>query len=74
MFTFFSATMKRVNKRASVVSVKDEMRFNVTLIRAIQKEPFLYDFRMAEYAYNEKHKDAWQRIAKQLNESGMCND
>lgn len=50
--------------------MRDDQDFNINFVQIIQKEPSLYDKSLAEYRNKDEHERIWQKVGKEVNESG----
>jgi hypothetical protein len=45
---------------------------NFVFVQLIKQEPGIYDKSHPDYARRDKRDLAWERISREMNESGMC--
>lgn len=50
--------------------MKDNPEFNVQFVSIIEKYPLSYDYNSNQYSNRNLQDKAWEKISKELNESG----
>lgn len=53
-----------------IKKMKDNPEFNVQFVSIVEKHPLIYDYNSNDYSNRNLQDKTWEKISKELNESG----